>query len=100
VAGLFFILGVFPVLHTFFLRQADLEKSLAPIHLALVGALGAFLFAAWGFAGSRRPLLVIALSSALLSLGFRLLDAGGLVLGVGWPALIIGSVHSTLRGGT
>jgi hypothetical protein len=87
-----------------FLRQLDLEKPLAPIHLAMVSALGAFLFAACGSGTGRGPLLVIALASCLLSLGFRFIDADGLVLGMGWPALMVWSAHSfarsTLRGGT
>ena len=99
IAGWALILGVFLVFHTVILVQKDLERPLAPLHLALVGLLGAFLFGALESKASRLSLTGIALGSGLLSLGFRSSSIGVVVMAAGWPVLIFWSARAALRGG-
>jgi len=92
---LFFILGIFLLLHALCLGQLDLEERLVPLHLAWMGYVGACIFSALGSRVRALELLAVMILSILLSL----LSGQIWILALGWVAFIVWSTSVAFRGG-
>jgi hypothetical protein len=92
-------LGILLLIETLFLDQKDLQTEGVPIHIAMLGFLGAILFSGAASAVSPWKLWGIAGLGALLTFVSSASHENGLVLGAGWLALLTVSCLVTMRGG-
>jgi hypothetical protein len=93
------VLGIFQIIHTLLLGQTDLESSAAPLHVALLGVISAFLLSGLEVGTRSIQLWSVVAASFLLTFAISWTGDSSLMLGAGWLAVLAWVSWSAFRGG-